>query len=168
VVGRFLSEDPIGFNGDNDFYRYVRNSPIDLVDPLGLQGAGTGVAPAPVQQPGNPIVGPGTGTSYPGPCVICVPILILLNATELNGGEQGWIQRQRERERECAKAKWRCRVRCALINIRTNSAERYVETDGYGPTEGDAFYNGQKQLQNSTPPGFRTKHCHVVGRCEKR
>jgi len=35
-VGRFISEDSIGFSGGNNFYRYVLNSPTNLVDPLGL------------------------------------------------------------------------------------------------------------------------------------
>ena len=35
--GRFLSEDPIGFSGrDENFYRYVFNSPINLIDPTGM------------------------------------------------------------------------------------------------------------------------------------
>jgi RHS repeat-associated protein len=36
-VGRFISEDPFGFSGGNDFYAYVKNSPSNLIDPLGLQ-----------------------------------------------------------------------------------------------------------------------------------
>jgi RHS repeat-associated protein len=37
VVGRFISEDAIGFNGnDVNLYRYVRNSPVNYLDPLGL------------------------------------------------------------------------------------------------------------------------------------
>ncbi len=36
-TGRFLSEDPIGFNsGDSNFYRYVGNSPLMYSDPYGL------------------------------------------------------------------------------------------------------------------------------------
>jgi RHS repeat-associated protein len=35
--GRFLSEDPIEFNGGANFYDYVHNSPINYIDPLGLQ-----------------------------------------------------------------------------------------------------------------------------------
>ena len=35
-IGRFLSEDPIRFRGGPDFYRYAKNSPIDLIDPRGL------------------------------------------------------------------------------------------------------------------------------------
>jgi len=36
TVGRFASEDPIGFKSGIDFYTYVRNDPTDLLDPLGL------------------------------------------------------------------------------------------------------------------------------------
>jgi RHS repeat-associated protein len=36
AVGRFLSEDPLGFGaGDSDLYRYVHNHPTDFVDPSG-------------------------------------------------------------------------------------------------------------------------------------
>ena len=35
-IGRFISEDPIGFSGGVDFYAYVRNSPVNLFDPMGL------------------------------------------------------------------------------------------------------------------------------------
>jgi uncharacterized protein RhaS with RHS repeats len=36
-TGRFLSEDPIGFNsGDVNLYRYVGNSPVVFGDPSGL------------------------------------------------------------------------------------------------------------------------------------
>lgn len=34
---RFISEDPIGFaGGDVNFYAYVLNNPVNLIDPLGL------------------------------------------------------------------------------------------------------------------------------------
>jgi RHS repeat-associated protein len=33
TVGRFISEDPIGLKGGIDFYRYVRNIPVRLIDP---------------------------------------------------------------------------------------------------------------------------------------
>ena len=37
AVGRFLSEDPIGFEGlDANLYRYVLNNPVNLTDPFGL------------------------------------------------------------------------------------------------------------------------------------
>jgi RHS repeat-associated protein len=38
-VGRFVSEDPIGFEGgDVNLYAYVGNNPIVLIDPDGLKG----------------------------------------------------------------------------------------------------------------------------------
>ncbi len=37
-LGRFLTEDPIGFNGgDANFYRYVRNNPLYFKDAFGLK-----------------------------------------------------------------------------------------------------------------------------------
>jgi RHS repeat-associated protein len=47
-LGRFISEDPIGFNaGDTNLYRYVKNSPTNWTDPTGkfanvAAGAGFG------------------------------------------------------------------------------------------------------------------------------
>jgi len=36
-TGRFLSEDPLGLGaGDQNFYRYVFNNPVNLIDPSGL------------------------------------------------------------------------------------------------------------------------------------
>ena len=36
-IGRFLSEDPIGLKGGNNFYRYVFNNSVNNRDPFGLK-----------------------------------------------------------------------------------------------------------------------------------
>ena len=35
--GHFESEDPVGFNGGQNLYQYVRNDPVELLDPYGLK-----------------------------------------------------------------------------------------------------------------------------------
>jgi len=37
MIGRFISEDPIKFDGDINFYSYVGNDPINFTDPSGLR-----------------------------------------------------------------------------------------------------------------------------------
>jgi uncharacterized protein RhaS with RHS repeats len=39
-LGRFISEDPIGFAGGINFYSYASNSPTNRIDPLGLADLG--------------------------------------------------------------------------------------------------------------------------------
>jgi len=40
-IGRFGQRDPVDHNPDVNLYRYVRNNPINLIDPLGLMAAST-------------------------------------------------------------------------------------------------------------------------------
>jgi RHS repeat-associated protein len=51
-TGRFLTEDPLMFDGGSNFYDYVANNPIEFVDPSGEQAL-----PKPLPTP-KPPVGP--------------------------------------------------------------------------------------------------------------
>ena len=42
-AGRFISEDPIGFGGGDNFYAYVGNNPVTWVDPFGLMAGAMAV-----------------------------------------------------------------------------------------------------------------------------
>lgn len=46
-LGRFMSEDPIGFRGGTNFYSYVQSNPIDATDPSGEGGAVIPYTPLP-------------------------------------------------------------------------------------------------------------------------
>ncbi|ERN39820.1 RHS repeat-associated core domain protein [Rubidibacter lacunae KORDI 51-2] len=73
-TGRFLSEDPLGFGaGDVNLYRYVGNSPLNAIDPYGLESLvpafivpyGPTVPPAPPTQ-----IAPGGSTPTGAPLYV--------------------------------------------------------------------------------------------------
>jgi RHS repeat-associated protein len=53
IIGRFTSEDPIGFHGGVNLYTYVGNGPTNFVDPSGTQAL-----PLPKPGPGPVVIGP--------------------------------------------------------------------------------------------------------------
>jgi RHS repeat-associated protein len=62
ISGRFINEDPIGFaGGDTNFYAYVRNNPVNMVDPLGL------TLKCPPTPPSTKSVPQGLGAYYKEP-----------------------------------------------------------------------------------------------------
>jgi hypothetical protein len=68
AVGRFISEDSMGFEAGPDFYSYVNGNPVNYTNPMGLQAP----APAPMR-PAIPVPvpeppPPGTGL---GPLALC-------------------------------------------------------------------------------------------------
>jgi len=112
-IGRFISEDPIGFGGGINFYGYVGGNSLNFIDPFGYQLMAPGI---PVGYPttlGGPLTtGPlDTGNIDVGP--------ITLDPLRSLGQDQAQKQREYEeykrRCREqppagldpCAKARWK-------------------------------------------------------------
>jgi RHS repeat-associated protein len=106
-LGRFVSEDPIRFKGGDDFFRYTGNDPVDYGDPFGLESSAPQMAPC-TATPSVPDPTPTTpATPGAAVCWWCIPLIILGNPTELNSGEQEWINQQ-HRQREYDAYKKRC------------------------------------------------------------
>jgi RHS repeat-associated protein len=78
TTGRFLSEDPLGFDADTDFYPYVGNSPTTLKDPT---GKAAGVALAPIAAGGATLTYTEMGGSMAGPIggLVGLNVGLLLN-----------------------------------------------------------------------------------------
>jgi RHS repeat-associated protein len=57
VAGRFLREDPFGFQAGPNFYAYTLNQPSNFADPLGLDIAVVENGPTP-PSPGEPLGNP--------------------------------------------------------------------------------------------------------------
>nr|NJM04536.1 RHS repeat-associated core domain-containing protein [Desulfobacula sp.] len=63
-IGRFLNEDPLGFEAGVNFYAYVQNNPINSNDPMGLinilfGGGVTAAAPTGAEASGGIVINPG-------------------------------------------------------------------------------------------------------------
>jgi RHS repeat-associated protein len=84
-TGRFLSEDPVGFDGGINFYPYVGNAPTNFTDPFGLQAQPVpvpiGPGPVLVPKPVQPAV--SFCSRFPLLCAIVLPLF------PMNGGDLG-------------------------------------------------------------------------------
>jgi RHS repeat-associated protein len=134
-VGRFLGEDPIGFEGgDINLYAYVGNNPVNRVDPMGLQWPGTIPFPIPfpwcpdwpkinvVAPPAPWVIGAGVGLAVLGTGSRNLPTSDLdeLYNPEVCGARNekrcGMVQSkstsQRTQNQECFKRFDGCMQRC--------------------------------------------------------
>jgi RHS repeat-associated protein len=181
ATGRFFSEDPIGFSGGTDFYRYVGNSPSNLIDPFGLwswTGVGAGVGAA-LGGIGGALLGAGTGT------------LVAPGVGTIGGGWEGGVVGASGGAAAGALigvaignaidslawsipatscdggGKWHCTAKCHLNNFSNSPGiPDFVTGEGWGSSEGDAQATAEKDANTRVPRGSYKRHCSF--KCEKR
>jgi RHS repeat-associated protein len=68
TIGRFINEDPIGFGGDFNFFRFCHNNPINAIDPFGLVTGSVGT----IMHPMNPKEW-GNWSPYPSRGGVTIP-----------------------------------------------------------------------------------------------
>ena len=78
-AGRLLSEDPIGFRGGINFYRYSFNNSVNLIDPFGLTPAPTIPWPLPWFPPGT--LGGALGGVVDAVGKLAIPITVVYKLT---------------------------------------------------------------------------------------
>jgi RHS repeat-associated protein len=86
MEGRFVSKDPIGFDGGINIYNYVGSNPVNYIDPLGL-------------------LNPAEGACIGGPNPICIGgVLIDIAATILAIEKAINICKDKDKDKQCNEA----------------------------------------------------------------
>lgn len=96
ALGRFISEDPLGFGGGADFYAYVGDDPLDAVDPLGLFSIHDGI-----EQHGLSDIDAACGPYLPGlrpPAGACSKVIANVSC-----------------QCDCTKSGWKANVHISLL-----------------------------------------------------
>jgi RHS repeat-associated protein len=157
AVGRFVSEDPIGFAaGDSNLTRYVGNSPTNFVDPSGLEGLIWGESGFNPLAPILPLVegvGSEIGAAIKGAGAVLDKILVPpVGNGELPRGYQG---KQRGNFGEFDPNNYWRKTKPATIPTFTNTGGK---TQNFDPTNYFGFPNGPDACSISRLGGFNTGH----------
>jgi len=164
-IGRFNSEDPIGFNGENNFYRYALNNPVIFTDPSG-KAAGAAVALA---AGGATLTYTEIGGSTAGPIGGLVGLNVGLLINDISGGYDlgvaygWWGQPKPQPQQECAKKKGcTCMAKCTChVNGTPNHANTGTYVFGYGSASTCALAQvmAKRDAGQSCPPDAHAQHC---------
>jgi RHS repeat-associated protein len=167
-VGRFLSEDPIGFGGqDANLYRYVGNSPIKLADPMGLMPvAAPPKAPPPPAPPPTipPEVGAAAGRAGTAASGWALVWGLLLSIPVILGTQQGLsdgtVTGCAER---CKKKKNKIKAKCKARFTEDQNPPAHCPDFVYG--EGATRGEAQENAKLTAPPECRKfyGHCDFFG-----
>jgi RHS repeat-associated protein len=125
-VGRFISEDPIGFSADVNFYAYVENDPVNRTDPWGLRAEGGQKPKPPTPTPPTPTPTPTPKTQLPWPQKmfnLCEPDRTFVYWDEVSKSVNPFLDRDKWRSfqdkfsSECEKSKAGRSAVCSRMNF---------------------------------------------------
>ncbi len=163
---RFVSEDPIGWDGGINFYAYTLNNPMNSADPEGLSTVAAGAIV------GGAVAGP-PGAVVGGMVGLIGGILIA------DWIWREWIADDAARPSDtstssdspgdqCRSDRWTCIVRGNVTPIGRSAVQAtQMQATGSGPTREAAVYDGTRKLQKMAPRGSHIRHIHPI-RCWKR
>jgi RHS repeat-associated protein len=141
-LGRFVSEDPIGFQAGINLYAYADDSPINLVDPLGTQAL-----PAPAPSPGP--------AWFPWLPWLSEPHDLLPRDYYVRESPY-----PKDKPKECPDwhRRWGCLASGSLTPTKKHEngsqAQLLVYALGYGDTEGEAAKKALDNVQSAVPPTY--------------
>lgn len=192
ALGRFVSEDPIGFDGGNDFYAYTGNNPANFIDPLGLQTTVT-VPPVTSPYPGDPSpaaveealdsVEAASATAGSAAAAAALGLAIADAALAYHDYNEfrklctasGWSwcgdpvpQPPPSPTAECSKkGKWHCTAKCHINNFSNlPNIPGFVTGEGWGNSKGEAELAAEKNANTRVPRGTYKRHCSF--KCDQR
>jgi len=184
-LGRFISEDPIGFaGGDINLYGYVWNNPIKLVDPQGTDGGVTAIIG------GGAAIGAGgaIGVAATGAAIGVGIGAIWYYSWQLgeyiaqrNYPEQ-FPETQTKPKEKCDtkpnshpqpipqpvpaptssgnRGRWTCNAKCHVNNFSDDpTAPKFCYGQGSGSSETQACQAAKDDAQSKSPRGTYTRHC---------
>jgi RHS repeat-associated protein len=163
ALGRFISQDPIGFRGGINLYAYANNAPIDFADACGLSPRKPSPNPPFPPLPGpNPPIPPLPPLPGPNPPIPPIPPFPPIPPIPPFPPIPPIPPFPQPPDPVLAKGGCSCTTSCYLepANKRSTAVcTGSVSGTGTGGTRNEACKAAKKDASSQAPRGCKTKHC---------